>query len=68
MARDILALLGFDGVVGAIVYAIQPLYLKWVLLGGLASLVGLFALTKQGRVSIYGTQLVMVLMLVTHFT
>ncbi|MBU1613570.1 hypothetical protein KKC87_04050 [Patescibacteria group bacterium] len=67
MTKDILAVLGIDGVIGTIVYAIEPSFLKWVLLGGLASLLGLFYFTKQGRVSIYGTQIVMAIIMSIHF-
>lgn len=65
--KDIMAILGIDGTVGTVVYFIDPTYLKWVLAIGLASLVGLFYFTKQGRVSIYGTQLTMAIMLLMRF-
>lgn len=67
MVKDVLTVLGIDGFVGTLVWAFDPGYLKWVLAAGILSLIGLFLLTKQGRVSIYGTQLVMALVLITHF-
>lgn len=67
MVKDILTVLGIDGFVGVVVYAIDPFFLKWVLLGGLISLLALFFFTRHGKVSVYGTQLVMAIIMSIHF-
>jgi len=65
--KDVLTILGLDGICALVIYFIEPSYLKWVLFVGLISLLILFFTTKQGRVSIYGTQIVMALMVAIHF-
>ena len=65
--KDIITVLGIDGAVGLIVYLAEPSFLKWVLVGGLASLLALFYFTREGRISIYGTQIVMAIVLAIKF-
>lgn len=50
------------------VRAFDPSYAKWVIISGIASLIGFFLLTRQGKISMYGTQLVMTLIMIIHYT
>ncbi len=66
MVKDIITLLSVDGIAGTIIGIADPTFLKWVLGAGCISLIALLMLTKQGRVSIYGTQLIMALIIAIH--
>ena len=59
MGKDILTILGLDGIMGFIVWATDPSFLKVVLGVGFVTLIALLCLSKQGRVSIYGANLMM---------
>lgn len=65
--KDILTILGIDTIVGIIVHVTEPSFLKWVFLGGIVSLIGLYLWTKHSRISAYGTQLVMAFILAIKF-
>ncbi len=52
----------------AILKLTDPSYVKLVLTAGIASLIVFFIFTKQGRISIYASQLVMSLMIVGNIS
>ena len=58
---------GVDAVAGTIMWLVEPNFLKVVLSVGLASLIAAFLLFRQGRISIYASQLVMALITAIHF-
>ena len=65
--KDIMTLLGIDGVAGTVIYLADPNFLKWILGLGIASLIAFLFFIKQGRVSIYGSNLVMAFVAAMHF-
>jgi len=66
--KDILTVLGIDAVAATLIWTSDPSFLKWILGLGIASLIGLLVLSRgQGRVSIYGSNLVMAFMVVMHY-
>lgn len=67
MGKDLLTLIGIDSVAAAVIYLTDPSFLRWVLGIGIASLIGFVFLTKQGKVSIYGSNLVMAFVAAMHF-
>ena len=56
---DIVKFLGIDAIASVVIYFVKPTLLKYVLMGGLIALLGFFILTRQGRISIYASQVVM---------
>lgn len=67
MGKDLITILGIDSIAATIIYLSDPTFLRWVLGIGIASLIGFLFLTKQGRVSIYGSNLVMAFVSVMHY-
>lgn len=67
MVKDLVAIFGLDTIGGFVLAAIDPTFLKIVLVVGFLALVGLFYFTRHGRVSIYGTQMVMALALAIRY-
>ena len=68
MGKDILTILGIDTMAAAIIWTTDPSFLKWILGLGIASLIGFLYLSKgQGRVSIYGSNLVMAFLTLVHY-
>ncbi len=65
--KETLTIMGIDAATGFVVYFIEPSFLKYVYGMGFASLIALFMMTKQGKVSIYGSQLAMALTIAIHF-
>lgn len=68
MGKDLLTIFGIDGAAATIIYLTDPNFLKWILGFGIASLIAFVLLTKQGRVAIYGSNLVMAFAAVMHYT
>lgn len=68
MARDLITILGIDTVAAVIIWMADPSFLKWILGLGIASLIGLLFISKgQGRVSVYGSNLVMAFVAAMHY-
>ena len=65
--KDVMTLVGIDSLAASIIYLTDPNFLKWVLGLGLASLIAFLFFTKQGRVSIYGANLVMAFTTAMHY-
>ena len=65
--KDVMTLVGIDSLAASIIYLTDPNFLKWVLGLGLASLIAFLFFTKQGRVSIYGANLVMAFTAAMHY-
>ncbi len=67
MGKNLMTLVGIDSVVATIIYLTDPSFLRWILGLGLASFIAFLFFTKQGRVSIYGSNLVMAFVAAMHF-
>ena len=66
--RNILpAILGAEGVAAIVILLVNPQLFKVVLTVGILSLIGLFAISKQGKFSIFGSHLFMCLAVVLYY-